>query len=85
MVTEVSPITFGYSHTIGRQENRSGNGFFYPVAITRDDEGLLYVVSRGSETPAFFPCKRPLIVVFERDMMLISRNEAQSFGQLRRP
>ena len=65
MVTEIAPITFEYSHTIGRQENRSGSGFFYPVAITRDEENRLYVVSRGSETPAFFPCKR--VTVFTAD------------------
>ena len=69
MVTEISPITFGYSHTIGRQENRSGSGFFYPVAITRDPENQLYVVSRGSETPAFFPCKR--VTVFTVDEELV--------------
>ena len=69
MVTEIAPITFEYSHTIGRQENRSGSGFFYPVAITRDEENLLYVVSRGSETPAFFPCKR--VTVFTVDEELV--------------
>ena len=69
MVTEISPITFGYSHTIGRQENRSGNGFFYPVAITRDEENLLYVVSRGSETPAFFPCKRVTVLTPDEELV----------------
>ena len=69
MVTEISPITFEYSHTIGRQENRSGSGFFYPVAITRDDENQLYVLNRGSETPAFFPCKR--VTVFTVDEELV--------------
>ena len=69
MVTEIAPITFEYSHTIGRQENRSGSGFFYPVAITRDQENRLYVVSRGSETPAFFPCKR--VTVFTVDEELV--------------
>ena len=69
MVTEIAPITFEYSHTIGRQENRSGSGFFYPVAITRDEENCLYVVSRGSETPAFFPCKR--VTVFTVDEELV--------------
>ena len=69
MVTEIAPVTFQYSHTIGRQENRSGSGFFYPVAITRDDENLLYVLSRGSETPAFFPCKR--VTVFTVDEELV--------------
>ncbi len=60
MVTQIdiAPVTFQYSHTIGRQEVRSGNGFFNPVAITRDENDLLYVLSRGTETPAFFPCKR---------------------------
>ena len=65
MVTEIAPITFQYSHTIGRQENRSGSGFFYPVAITRDEENQLYVLNRGSETPAFYPCKR--VTVFTVD------------------
>ena len=74
MVTEIAPITFQYSHTIGRQENRSGSGFFYPVAITRDEENRLYVVSRGSETPAFFPCKR--VTVFTVDEELV-----REFGQ----
>lgn len=74
MVTEIAPITFQYSHTIGRQENRSGTGFFYPVAITRDEENRLYVLSRGSETPAFFPCKR--VTVFTVDEELV-----REFGQ----
>ncbi len=74
MVTEIAPITFQYSHTIGRQENRSGTGFFYPVAITRDEASRLYVLSRGSETPAFFPCKR--VTVFTIDEELV-----REFGQ----
>ena len=65
MVTEIAPLIFEYSHTIGRQEVRSGNGFFNPVAITRDQDNLLYVLSRGTETPAFFPCKR--VTVFTQD------------------
>ena len=69
MVTETAPLTFQYSHTIGRQENRSGSGFFYPVAITRDEENQLYVLNRGSETPAFFPCKR--VTVFTVDEELV--------------
>ena len=69
MVTEIAPITFEYSHTIGRQENRSGSGFFYPVAITRDAENLLYVLSRGSETPAFFPCKRVTVFTVEEELV----------------
>ncbi|PKB63824.1 MAG: hypothetical protein BZY80_05260 [SAR202 cluster bacterium Io17-Chloro-G2] len=69
MVTEIAPITFEYSHTIGRQENRSGSGFFYPIAITRDEENQLYVLNRGSETPAFFPCKR--VTVFTVDEELV--------------
>ena len=69
MVTEISPITFAYSHTVGRQENRSGNGFFYPVAITRDEDNLLYVVSRGSETPAFFPCKRVTVLNMDEELV----------------
>jgi DNA-binding beta-propeller fold protein YncE len=69
MVTEIAPVTFGYSHTIGRQENREGTGFFYPVAITRDDEGLLYVLNRGSETPAFFPCKRVTVFTVNEELV----------------
>ena len=61
MVTQVAPVTFRYSHTIGRQESRGGNGFFNPVAIACGPEERLYVVSRGTETPAFFPCKRVTI------------------------
>ena len=61
MVTEIAPITFRYSHTIGRQESRGGNGFFNPVAVTRGPGERLYVLSRGTETPAFFPCKRVTI------------------------
>ncbi len=74
MVTQIAPVTFLYSHTIGRQEVRSGNGFFNPVAITRDADNLLYVLSRGTETPAFFPCKR--VTVFSVDEELI-----RDFGQ----
>ena len=70
MVTEISPVTFQYSHTIGRQEVRSGNGFFNPVAITRDKDNLLYVLSRGTETPAFFPCKR--VTVFNLNEELVA-------------
>ena len=69
MVTEIAPITFEYSHTIGRQEVRSGSGFFYPVAITRDEENRLYVVSRGSETPAFFPCKRVTVFTIDEELV----------------
>ncbi len=65
MVTEIAPVTFQYSHTIGRQEVRSGNGFFNPVAITHDADNLMYVLSRGTETPAFYPCKR--VTVFSVD------------------
>ena len=74
MVTEIAPVTFQYSHTIGRSESRSGKGFFNPVAITRDADNLLYVLSRGTETPAFFPCKR--VTVFTVDEELV-----REFGQ----
>ncbi len=72
--TEIPPVTFQYSHTIGRQEVRSGNGFFNPVAITRDENNLLYVLSRGTETPVFFPCKR--VTVFTLDEEVVAE-----FGQ----
>jgi DNA-binding beta-propeller fold protein YncE len=74
MVTEIAPITFRYSHTIGRQENRGGSGFFYPVAITRDKEDRLYVLSRGSETPAFTPCKRVTVFTIDEEFV-------REFGQ----
>ena len=41
MVTQIEPLTFQYSHTIGRQETRGGNGFFYPVAIARGEGNRL--------------------------------------------
>ena len=67
MVTEIAPITFQYSHTIGRQESRGGNGFFNPVAVTRGPGERLYVLSRGTETPAFFPCKRVTICSIDEE------------------
>jgi len=69
MVTQFASITFQYSHTIGRQEARGGDGFFYPVAITCDEENLLYVLSRGSETPVFFPCKRVTVFTVEEEFL----------------
>lgn len=69
MVTEIAPVTFQYSHTIGRQEVRSGNGFFNPVAITHDRDNLLYVLSRGTETPAFYPCKRVTVFSVDEEMV----------------
>ena len=70
MVTQVAPVTFQYSHTIGRQENRSGNGFFFPVAITKGEGNLLYVLSRGTETPAFFPCKRVTVFTVDEEYIM---------------
>jgi len=74
MVTQIAPVTFQYSHTIGRSESRGGKGFFNPVAITRGEGNLLYVLSRGTETPAFTPCKR--VTVFTVDEELV-----REFGQ----
>ena len=74
MVTEIAPITFQYSHTIGRQENRGGSGFFYPVAIAKGQGNQLSVLSRGSETPAFFPCKRVTVFTVEEEFI-------REFGQ----
>ena len=71
MVTQIAPVTFQYSHTIGRQESRGGNGFFMPVAIARGEGNLLYVLSRGTETPAFTPCKR--VTVFTLDEELVGQ------------
>ncbi|PON12221.1 hypothetical protein C2W62_40730 [Candidatus Entotheonella serta] len=67
MVTQAVPITFQYSHTIGRQETRGSNGFFYPVAVTRGEGERLYVLSRGTETPVFFPCKRVTICTVDEE------------------
>ena len=74
MVTEIAPVTFQYSHTIGRSESRGGRGFFNPVAIARGEGNLMYVLSRGTETPAFTPCKR--VTVFTVDEELVGE-----FGQ----
>ena len=67
MVTQVEPLTFQYSHTIGRQETRGGNGFFHPVAVARGEGSRLYVLSRGTETPVFWPCKRVTICTIEEE------------------
>jgi DNA-binding beta-propeller fold protein YncE len=69
MATQVAPITFQYSHTIGRSETRGGNGFFYPVAIARGEGERLYVLSRGTETPVFFPCKRVTICTIDEEFI----------------
>lgn len=67
MVTQTIPLTFQYSHTIGRQETRGGDGFFYPVALARGSANRLYVLSRGTETPVFWPCKRVTICSIDEE------------------
>ena len=67
MVTQTEPLTFQYSHTIGRQETRGGNGFFHPVAVARGEGNRLYVLSRGTETPVFWPCKRVTICTIDEE------------------
>ena len=67
MVTQIEPLTFQYSHTIGRQETRGGNGFFHPVAVARGEGNRLYVLSRGTETPVFWPCKRVTICTIDEE------------------
>lgn len=69
MVTHIEPLTFQYSHTIGRQETRGGNGFFHPVAVARDKGNRLYVLSRGTETPVFWPCKRVTICTIDEEYL----------------
>jgi DNA-binding beta-propeller fold protein YncE len=69
MATQVAPVTFKYSHTIGRQETRGGNGFFYPVAIARGEGERLYVLNRGTETPVFWPCKRVTICTIDEEFL----------------
>lgn len=69
MVTEIAPVTFQYSHTIGRQEVRSGNGFNHPVAIAHDKDGLLYVLSRSTETRAFDPGKRVTVFTVDEEFV----------------
>ena len=71
MVTEVAPVTFQYSHTIGRQDLRGGNGFFNPVAIARGPDNNLHVVSRGTDSAALTPCRR--VTVFNADEEYISQ------------
>ena len=61
------PVTFMTSHTMGRQELRGGNGFYNPVSLARGAGDLLYVLSRGTETPALFPCKRVTICTVTRN------------------
>ena len=49
MPAQALGITFKYDHTIGRGE-ASGTGFSYPVAMTRGQDELMYVLSRSYET-----------------------------------
>ncbi len=67
MVTQIAPVTFQYSHTIGRQDIRGGDGFFNPVAMARGEGGLLYVLSRGTEAAALTPCKRVTICTVDEE------------------
>jgi DNA-binding beta-propeller fold protein YncE len=67
MVAQITPVSFRYSHTIGRQETRGGDGFFHPVAVKRGPGELLYVLSRGTETPVFFPCKRVTVCTVDEE------------------
>jgi len=69
MVTQIEPFTFQYSHTIGRQETRGGNGFFHPVAVARGEGNRLYVLSRGTETPVFWPSKRVTICTIDEEYL----------------
>ena len=48
MTTQTLTPSFQYSHTIGRAEF-NGPGFRNPVAMARNSEGVLYVVSRSYE------------------------------------
>ena len=63
------PVTFMTSHTMGRQELRGGNGFYNPVSLARGAGDLLYVLSRGTETPALFPCKRVTICTVDEELV----------------
>jgi DNA-binding beta-propeller fold protein YncE len=67
MVAQIASVTFRYSHTIGRQELRGGNGFLNPVAIARGQGDLMYVVSRGTEAAALTPCKRVTICTVDEE------------------
>ena len=48
MTTQVPPVSFQYSHTIGRGEF-VGPGFRNPVAMALGEGGLMYVVNRSYE------------------------------------
>ena len=48
MVTQTIPVSFQYSHTIGRSEF-SGPGFRSPMALARGSEDRIYVVNRSYE------------------------------------
>ena len=67
MVTRIAPVTFRYSHTIGRQELSGGNGFFNPVAIARGEGNLIYVLSRASEAASLTPCKRVTVCTVDEE------------------
>ena len=69
MVTQTAPLTFQYSHTIGRQELRGGNGFFNPVAIARGQGNLMYVLSRGTDSEALTPCRRVTICTVDEEYL----------------
>ena len=48
MTTEISHISVQYTKTIGRGE-QFGPGFNYPVYVARGQEGIMYVLCRGTE------------------------------------
>jgi DNA-binding beta-propeller fold protein YncE len=48
MLTQIHPVQFQYSHTIGRAEF-SGPGFRAPVGLARGADDRLYVLSRSYE------------------------------------
>jgi DNA-binding beta-propeller fold protein YncE len=52
MTTQVMPITFQHSHTIGRREvTGGGHGFSNPSAVARGEGDRLYIVNRALEIP----------------------------------
>ena len=58
MLTEtVAGRTYDYSHSVGRGA-QTGMGFSNPVAAVLGEDGILYVVNRGSESMSNVPWNR---------------------------
>ena len=68
MTTQVMPITFQHSHTIGRREV-AGYGFFFPTAVARGEGDRLYILNRASENRVVLPAKHITICTVEEELI----------------